>query len=79
MRINDGEGSTCPPILIVEMLETLRNLLHIEAASEAMARNALIDKMQRKQIDVEDELRIKHWCVNKQCRLQMNSYRDLNN
>lgn len=35
MRIADGEGSSCPPIVTVKMVETVRNLVHTEEAREA--------------------------------------------
>ncbi|KAI5445715.1 hypothetical protein KIW84_013804 [Lathyrus oleraceus] len=40
MRLANGEGTSHPPILTVDMLEIVRNLAHIEATREATIRNA---------------------------------------
>lgn len=40
MRFPDGEGTSHPPILIIDMLETMRNLAQTEATCEIAARNA---------------------------------------
>ncbi|KAI5434151.1 hypothetical protein KIW84_021129 [Lathyrus oleraceus] len=55
MRLVDGEGTSHPLIITADMLETVRNLAHTEAA----ARNAEIEEMRRRQAKMEEELRRK--------------------
>ncbi|CAK8540880.1 unnamed protein product [Lathyrus sativus] len=59
MRLDDGEGSSRPPILTADMLETVRNLTQTEAAREAAARQAEMEEMRRRQAQMEEELKRK--------------------
>ncbi|XP_058762913.1 uncharacterized protein LOC131636304 [Vicia villosa] len=56
MRYADGEGSSTPPILTAEMLETVRNLANTEAAQQVSARNLEIEEMKRKQLEMQEEM-----------------------
>lgn len=59
MRLAEEEGTSHPPILTADMLETMRNLTHTEAALESSTRNAEIEEMRRRQAEMEEELRRK--------------------
>lgn len=60
MRLADGEGSSCPPILTVEMLETVRNLTYTKVACKTTTtRNAETEEIRRKQTEMEEEMRRK--------------------
>ncbi|XP_058742614.1 uncharacterized protein LOC131615136 [Vicia villosa] len=56
MRYADGEGSSTPPILTAEMLETVRNLANTEAAQQVAARNLEIEEMKKKQLEIQEEM-----------------------
>lgn len=59
MRLTDGAGTSHPPILTADMLETVRNLMQIEATREATTRNAEMKEIRRRQAEIEEELRRK--------------------
>ncbi|CAK8563849.1 unnamed protein product [Lathyrus sativus] len=59
MRLDNGEGSSRPPILTADMLETVRNLTQTETAREAATRQAEVEEMRRRQAEMEEELRRK--------------------
>ena len=76
MRLADGEGTSAQPILTAEMLETVRNLANTEAAQQVAARNAEIEEMKKKQLEMEREMQRREIELRKEMRRQTQEYQE---
>ncbi|CAI8586182.1 unnamed protein product [Vicia faba] len=76
MRLADGEGTSTPPILTAEIFETMRNLENTEATHKVTARNAEIEEMKRKQIEMQEEMRRRETELQKEMRRQTLEYQE---
>lgn len=59
MRLDDAKGTSHPPILTDDMLETVRNLVQTKAARKTVIRNAEMEEMRRRQAKMKEELMMK--------------------
>ncbi|XP_058775592.1 uncharacterized protein LOC131649860 [Vicia villosa] len=76
MRFVDGEGTSTPPILTAEILETVRNLANTEAAQQVAERNKEIEEMKRKQLEMQEEMQRKETEFQKEMRRQIQGYQE---